>query len=123
MIFKFITAKQNFMPRPSDDGDGWLLNSDVAARITVRRDDREPSYGVVVPAGSVQFRRLPPPSKARAVTIRARLYALPLSLKEKDDAWLAALHSDGYRRLKLETFKVRLRGYLTKLWRYAKVPA
>lgn len=125
--FRFATSQHNFIARRSEDGKRWVINSDIVARITVRRTEPsgmscEPTYGVTVPAGSFAVARLPRRAP-QAFAIRKGLYALPLSLREKDDAWLAALRLDGFDRLGRLKLWLRARGYLTKLWRYGKVPS
>lgn len=127
VYFRFISSQRNFMCRRSEDGKRWVINSDIVARVTVQRTHPsgmayEPTYGVTVPAGSFAVARLPRRAP-QAFAIRKGLYALPLSLKEKDDAWLAALRLDGVVSVGWTRLRLRVRGYLTKLWRYGKVPS
>lgn len=118
LSLRFDTLKQNFLPRPCLDEDAWEVNSDLVAKVF---DGDKLLARLVVPAGAYRARRLPAANRARAEAVRARLYALRRSLKDRDDLFLQALRQDGYRRTGLERLKLRARGYLLKQWRYARV--
>lgn len=115
--FQFVTAKQNFLPRPASDDDVWEINSDLVARVKHGSLD----VRLVVAPGALRFKRLPHASRARAASIRPRINALGLSQRVKDDLFILALHEDGYPHLRLETLKLRVLGYLRRPFTYAKV--
>ena len=114
--FQFVTAKQNFLPRPAADDDVWEVNSDLVARVRVGKLDAR----LVVAPGALRFKRLPRASRARAVAIRHKIDALALSQRTKDDMFILALHEDGYPHIRLEMMRLRVLGYLRHQWRYSR---
>lgn len=111
VTFSWITAKENFLLRLEDEV--FTSHSDTVARVSVDGKD----YRLVSPAGSARLRKARA-GRARADTLGAKIAALPVSQRTKDDVYLAACRLDGFRHVGRLRLMLRLRGYLRHLWRY-----
>jgi len=116
-IFVWKSAKENLLFSPAFGGRSWSQHSDIVAHVSADGVQKR----IVIPAGTIEYRRLPPPSLARALAVRPLIYGLNISPKSKDDLYLAAMRSDGAGRIRLRRTALRVRGYLRHLWKYGKV--
>lgn len=111
MQFQYITARHNFLLRQLPNGE-FALTGDLVARVMHNGQ----VYRLVIPADTATLRK-PKPGKARARLLKHLIYSLPESLKTRDDAYLAAIKDDHGKTNWLRR-GLRIRGYLTKLWKY-----
>ena len=112
--FKWISARENFLLRVTSDGF-FEPHSDLVARVTTPGVDAR----LVVMAGTTRLRRARP-GRARASLLRPLLSGLSISLRDKDDLYLAAIHADGAPRVGLTRVWLRLKGRLTAPLSYDK---
>ena len=116
MIFNWVSHEKNFLLR-LPDGGLFEPHSDLVARFKSGAIDKR----LVVPAGSAMLRRVRR-GRARAALMRPLIEALPVSPKDKHDAYLAALHLDRAPNVGLTRFWLRVKGIARHQWRYGRSP-